>query len=338
MTIQRPVIGPDESATEIFAEHRDLLFAVAYRMLGSVADAEDLVQDAWLRWTSDDRSGIARPRAYLVQITTRLALDRLRSARSTRETYVGPWLPEPLLVEPDASERVALSESVSVGMMVVLETLSPLERAVFVLREAFGFSYGEIAEAIGRDDAAVRQLSHRARRHVQERRPRYEPDAVTHRQVSERFLAACTGGDMRALLDLLAPGVVLVADSGGLARAPRRPIHGADKVARFLASVIGDVPGDWTIQQRFVNGGPGVVGFARDQALGTYALTVVDGRIEAIHMVVNPHKLQHLHPDSETIHEFLSRPASSEDGPADDVDVVDIDVMGIDVTGIDVER
>jgi RNA polymerase sigma-70 factor (ECF subfamily) len=293
----RSTTNSHDAATETFDQHRGLLFAVAYRMLGSVADAEDLVQEAWLRWAGVDRSEVASARAYLVQVTTRLALERLRSARVHRETYIGPWLPEPLLVEPDVTERIALSESVSMALLVVLETLSPLERAVFVLREAFGFQYTEIAEILGRDGAAVRQLARRAREHVQARRPRFELDPTRHRQVSERFLAACTGGDVAKLLDLLAPGVTLVADGGGLAKAPRRPLHGAEEVARFLLRAFQDVPAGVRIQFRSVNDAPGVLAFHGGRPLGMYTLAVADGRIQAIHIVVNPQKLAHLEPD-----------------------------------------
>src|SRR6266545_5853861 len=175
---------------DVFEEHRDLLFAVAYRMLGTAADAEDVVQDTWLRWSAADRSDVTEPKAYLVRIATNLALDRLRSARAKRESYVGPWLPEPLLTSPDAAEDAEMAESVSMAMLVVLETLSPLERAVFVLREVFGFSYGEIAEALDRSESSVRQLGHRAREHVQARRPRFETDNEMRREATERFIDA----------------------------------------------------------------------------------------------------------------------------------------------------
>src|SRR5918993_4935019 len=206
---------PDQVGVETFAEHRDVLFAIAYRMLGSVTDAQDAVQDAWLRWAAVDHTTVRHPRAYLIRTISRLSLDRLRSATSRREVYVGPWLPEPLDTGPDVAEEVAQADSVSMALLVVLETLSPLERAVFVLREAFELPYGEIAEALGSTETAVRQLAHRARAHVAARRPRYESDPIVHRTVSERFLAACASGQLSELVDVLAPDVTLVADSGG---------------------------------------------------------------------------------------------------------------------------
>src|SRR5215208_141098 len=224
-------------STRVFGEHRDLLVGVAYRILGSVTDAEDTVQEAWIRWSGVDHSEVADPLAFLVRVTTRLAIDRLRRAKVRRESYVGPWLPEPVLTGYDVAEDVALAESVSMAMLVVLETLSPLERAVFVLREAFGMPYAEIGEVVGRKEEAVRQLARRARDHVQERRSRFEADQTEQRRVTERFLEATSSGDLEALMGVLAPGVMLVADGGGRAIAPRRPVRGAQKVARFLLAV-----------------------------------------------------------------------------------------------------
>ena len=232
---------------EAFDRHRRLLFTVAYQMLGSVADAEDVVQDAWLRWSAADRGEVVDARAYLVRITTRLALDRMDSARARRESYVGPWLPEPLLTgsspvatAPQAAQpedAAELGEQVSLALLVVLETLSPAERAVFVLREVFGMSVAEVAAALNRSEAAVRQMAHRAREHVHARQPRFDTDPREQRQVTERFLAAAVSGDVESLLAAMAPGVVLIADGGGRLTAARRPIVGADKVARFLAAV-----------------------------------------------------------------------------------------------------
>jgi RNA polymerase sigma factor (sigma-70 family) len=201
-------------AVRVLEEHRGLLVGVAYRILGRVTDAEDVVQEAWLRWTGVDPSEVADPRTFLVRVTTRLAIDRLRRSKARRESYVGPWLPEPMLTDRDVAEDVALAESVSMAMLVVLETLSPLERAVFVLREAFGMPHAEIAGILDRSEAAVRQLARRARDHVRESGPRFETDQETRRRVTERFLEAAIGGDMEALMDILAPGVTLVADGG----------------------------------------------------------------------------------------------------------------------------
>ena len=291
-------------ATRVFDEHRDLLISVAYRVLGRVADAEDAVQEAWLRWSNVDPSEVADPRSFLVRVTTRLAIDRLRRVKARRESYVGPWLPEPMLTGCDVAEDVALAESVSMAMLVVLETLSPLERAVFVLREAFGMPHSEIAEILGRSEPAVRQLARRAREHVRERGHRFETDQTTRRQVTERFLQATTSGDLEALMGVLAPGVTLVADGGGLALAPRRPIHGADKVARFLVAIVAEpqmarflqsagieqVP-DLHVHTVQVNGGPGIVVTSRGTPVSALLLDVSDGFVQTIHLVANPEKL-----------------------------------------------
>jgi RNA polymerase sigma-70 factor (TIGR02957 family) len=278
-------------ATRVFGEHRDLLVGVAYRVLGSVTDAEDAVQEAWLRWSKVDPAEVANPRAFLVRVTTRLAIDRLRRAKARRESYVGPWLPEPMLTGHDVAEEVELAESVSMAMLVMLETLSPLERAVFVLREAFGMPYAEIGEVIGRKEEAVRQLARRARDHVRERGARFEADQATRRHVTERFLEAAVDGDVEALMEVLAPGVTLVADGGGRARAPRRPVHGADNVARFLVAVA-TRPGQ-NVQARLahVNGGPGIVVISEGEPVATLVLDVADGVVRTVHLVANPDKL-----------------------------------------------
>jgi RNA polymerase sigma-70 factor (TIGR02957 family) len=284
---------------EAFLAHRELMFAMAYRMLGTVADAEDAVQDAWLRWSAAPRDDVADPRAYLARTVTNVALNRLRSAQARREAYVGPWLPEPLLTQTnhDITERVELTESVSVAMLVVLESLTPEERAVFVLREVFDFGYPEIGAALGRSEPAVRQIAHRARGHVQARRPRFEVDQGRQRAVTERFLAAAVGGDIDGLLEVLAPDVTLTTDGGGRVRAALRPIRGAAKVARALAGIAsrpyqGLTLSQMTIEQAEINGEPGVliVGGGRVVAAGTF--TVVGGRIAAIQLVSNPEKLE----------------------------------------------
>ncbi|MCZ2817016.1 RNA polymerase sigma factor SigJ [Modestobacter sp. VKM Ac-2984] len=294
------------AAADLFADHRRLLFSVAYQLLGSVADAEDAVQDAWLRWSAADRTDVTDPRAYLVQVTTRLALDRLRSARVRRESYVGPWLPEPLLTggdrvaaapgPADPSEVAETGEAVSLALLVVLETLSPAERAVFVLREVFALPVAEVAAALGRSESAVRQMAHRAREHVQARRPRFDTDRRAQREVTDRFLAACAGGDVDALLAALAPDVVLVTDGGGKAKAALRPISGAEKVSRFLVGIAAqatDVP-DLRIEVVEVNGTPAIVGWSGAEPFLTMSLVVADGLIEQVLVVRNPDKLQGL--------------------------------------------
>jgi RNA polymerase sigma-70 factor (TIGR02957 family) len=287
--------------TDAFEANRELLFAVAYRMLGTVDDAEDAVQDTWLRWSAAPRPDVGQPRAYLATTVTRVALNKLRSARARREAYVGPWLPEPLLTStgPDAADRAELAESVSLAMLVVLESLTPEERAVFVLHEVFGFPHAEIAAAIGRSDAAVRQLMHRAREHIQARRPRFEVDRGQQREVTERFLAAAAGGDIDELMLVLAPDVTLITDGGGKARAALRPITGAAKVARFLLAVIGRpylgvAPQDMSVEVTEINGGPGVLVTVGGRPLAAVTTAVADGRITAIQLVANPDKLRAL--------------------------------------------
>jgi RNA polymerase sigma-70 factor (TIGR02957 family) len=286
------------SDAEVFEAHRDLMFGVAYRMLGSVADAEDAVQDAWLRWSAEPRGEVANPRAYLSRIIANTSLNRLRSARARREAYVGPWLPEPLLTEagPDAAERAELAESVSVAMLVVLESLTPDERAVFVLREVFGFSYAEIGATLGRSDAAVRQLAHRAREHVQARRPRFEVDWDQQREVTERFLAAAAGGDLGGLMTVLASDVTLLTDGGGKAKAALRPITGAAKVARFVAGIagrpyMGMEIADMSLTAAEINGTPGTLITAAGRPVAALMLVVSGGRITAIQLLANPDKL-----------------------------------------------
>jgi RNA polymerase sigma-70 factor (TIGR02957 family) len=288
----------------VFDEHRGLLVSVAYRILGSVSDAEDAVQEAWLRWSNVDHSAVDEPRAFLVRVTTRLAIDRLRRAKARRESYVGPWLPEPILTGRDPSEDAAMAESVSMAMLVVLETLSPLERAVFVLREAFGMPHSEIAEVLGRKEEAVRQLARRAREHVRERRSRFDADQSEQRRVTERFLETAAGGNLEALMEVLSPDVTLVADGGGRALAPRRPVRGADKVARFLVAVaneeqtarflesVGSEPsGEVRVHPAQINGGPGVVITAEGEPISALVLDVSEGVVQTIHLVANPEKL-----------------------------------------------
>jgi len=278
-------------ATEDFVRHRNLLFTVAYEMLGSAADAEDVLQEVWLRWAEADHDAVLEPRAYLVRITTRLSLNRMRTVARRREAYVGPWLPEPLLTVPDVAEDVELADSVSTAMLLVLETLTPTERAVFVLREVFDVGYDEIAAAVDKSAAAVRQIAHRARGHVEARRPRASVTAAERDAVFGRFIQAATTGDLQSLMDVLAPDVVLLTDGGGVKKAALQPIHGAEKVVRFLAAVAGaDV-----VQ---VNGGLALRLFTADglDTVGTFLIE--GGLVTAIYFVRNPDKLSRL--DRET--------------------------------------
>jgi RNA polymerase sigma-70 factor (ECF subfamily) len=286
---------PDE---QVFHEHRSLLFSVAYRVLGTAADAEDAVQDSWIKWSAADRSQVSDPKAYLTRIVSNQALERLRSTRHKRETYVGPWLPEPILTGGDVSDAVMDAESVSIAMLVVLETLSPLERAVFVLKEVFGFSHAEIAEAVERSEAAVRQVAHRAREHVRAQRPRFDADRSRQRKVTERFFDAATGGDVNALMELLSPNVTLWTDGGGKVRQAVRPVVGASTVASWFAAIgtvtyQGVEPADMNADLVEINGGPGIVFSGPGRVIATVTFDFdADGRITAIHNVANPDKLQ----------------------------------------------
>jgi RNA polymerase sigma-70 factor (ECF subfamily) len=288
-----------DTETDVFEEHRPVLLGVAYRMLGRVADAEDVVQEAWLRWSGADRGEVREPRAYLVRITTRLAIDRLRQVKARGETYVGPWLPEPYATDfgatvPDTAERAVLADSVSLAVLVVLESLSPLERAVFVLREAFGYPYADIAAMLDRGEPAVRQLAGRARKHVEERRPRYEVDPERRRELTERFLAAAGEGDLDGLMALLAPDVRLVGDSGGKARAPLRVLESADKVGRFLVGAAAKGVPDPSFRIMELNGGPAIVAMSAGRPDSVFQLDVFEGRVQAVYIIRNPDKLQSL--------------------------------------------
>jgi RNA polymerase sigma-70 factor (TIGR02957 family) len=275
-----------------FVTHRRLLFTVAYEMLGSAADAEDVVQETWLRWAEVDQAEVRDPRAYLVRIVTRQALNRLRALARRREEYVGEWLPEPLLTSPDVAEDVELAESVSIAMLTVLETLGPTERAVFVLREVFDTSYDEIASVVDKSPAAVRQIAHRAREHVAARRPRVQVSRAEQRAVVERFLAALQNGDVQGLLDVLAPEVVLRSDGGGVVAAVRHPVEGAEGVARLLAGFAKVAPGA-RAETLWLNGAPAArIDFDGD--VTAVSLVIEDGRITRIYAMRNPHKLTRL--------------------------------------------
>ncbi len=292
-----------DPATEAFVAHRNLLFTVAYELLGSAADAEDVLQEVWLRWSGVDLDSVENQRAYLVRTTTRQALVRLRTLRRRKESYVGTWLPEPLLTAPDVAEDVELAESVSMAMLLVLETLTPTERAVFVLREVFNVDYDEIAEALDKSPAAVRQIAHRARSHVASRRPRGAASAAQARAALEAFQQAADTGDLRHLLDILAPDVVMLGDGGGVKQAVPRPIVGADKVARVLATGLGRLAaagsfGPGALRPAQVNGYPALV-FHVDGELDTViAVRTDNGLITGLYAVRNPAKLSHM--DRET--------------------------------------
>ncbi len=287
------MMSGEPTPAEIFAEYRPLLFTVAYEITGSVADAEDVVQDSWLRWAAVDPSDVLTPRAYLAKIATRLAINKLRSAARRREDYVGPWLPEPVLTSPDVADDVVLADSVSMAMLVVLETLTPDQRAVFVLHEVFGFSHPEIAAAVGKTGPAVRQILRRARQQVLERRPARAASAAgpATDAVLQQFLVAASTGDLQGLMDLLAPDVVLITDGGGIKAAALRPILGADKAARFLVGVgANKINGELRVEPALFNSSAGSVVYIGGEADAVGTIEVVDDRIVAIYLVRNPEK------------------------------------------------
>lgn len=286
--------GVADPATEVFIAHRNLLFTVAYEMLGSAADAEDVLQETWLRWVKVDLDQVGDRRAYLVRITTRQSLNRLRTMSRRKESYVGSWLPEPLLTAPDVAEDAELAESVSMALMLVLETLAPTERAVFVLREVFDVGYEEIAAAVDKTPAAVRQIAHRARQHVDARRPRRTVTASETRAALESFRRVLETGDPQGLLDVLAPEVVLIGDGGGIKQAALRPISGADKVARFLLGGLAKAKLPFTIGPTVVNGHPALVVHIDGELDGIIAIRIEDSRISGLYYVRNPEKLTHL--------------------------------------------
>ncbi len=284
---------------EVFTTHRRLLIGVAYRVLGSAADAEDMVQEAWLRWSKVDHETIEEPRAFLITMVSRLAIDRLRQVKARRETYVGPWLPEPI-----SSDRLEHTDNADLAMLIVLETLSPLERAVFVLREAFDLPFAEIATIIGREEATTRQLAKRAREHINERRPRYEVDRASRRRITERFVEAASHGDVRALTELFAADVALVSDSGGKGRAPLRAVEGAESVARLLAGFsqprnlsafvasVGLEPGELRLSLVDLNGTPAVLVWIGDRVVTAASFDIdATGLIRAVYLTANPEKL-----------------------------------------------
>ncbi|WP_139004972.1 RNA polymerase sigma-70 factor [Arthrobacter crystallopoietes] len=278
-------------ATDIFVAHRNLLFTVAYEILGSATDAEDVLQETWLRWVDVDLNQVHSRRAYLVRITTRQALNRLRTLQRRKEDYVGQWLPEPLLTAPDVAEDVLLAEGVSMALMVVLEALTPTERAVFVLHESFGFTHDEIADAVEKSPAAVRQIAHRARASVEARRPRQAASPAETRKVLAAFKLSIETGDVQALMDVLAPDVVVLADGGGIKQAVPNPVRGADKVARLFLGGLKKAGGALVAHHTTINGRPALLVTMDDQLDGVFAASVHDGRIAGIYYIRNPEKL-----------------------------------------------
>ncbi|MFC4905732.1 RNA polymerase sigma factor SigJ [Actinomadura gamaensis] len=292
-----------DEATRVYAEHRELLFSIVYNLLGSVADTEDVLQDTWLAWAARGTDGVEKPRAYLVRIAVNTALARQAAVARRRESYPGPWLPEPLVADAgageDAADDAARGEAVSLAMLVVLETLTPLSRAVFILHEVFGYPHTEIAEILDRSPASVRQVAHRAKLHVRSRRTRRTVDRRTQREATRRFLAAALGGDLAALMEILAPDVTMWTDGGGRARAALRPVRGRDKVVRLIAGGTFRRPDNLDVRYRTVNGDPSAVLFDEDAPFAVMVLDLSpDGeRVEGIYAVTNPEKLTHVTDD-----------------------------------------
>ena len=289
------VSSPDANEhAERFTHLRPLLFTIAYEILGSATESDDVLQEGYLRWAEVDLATVKDTKAYLAQLVTRQALNALRAATRRREDYVGPWLPEPLLVDnTDPSADVVLAESVSMAMLVVLESLSPDERAVFVLREVFGFSHDEIAAAVGKSSASVRQLAHRAREHVQARRKRYEPvDPQQSMAITAQFFTAAATGDLDALMTMLAPDVVWTADSDGKVSAARRPVAGADKVGRLILGLLRVGGEQGRVEPAFYNGSPALVLYLGDSMEGIITVEITDGKISHFYAMRNPEKLR----------------------------------------------
>ncbi len=281
---------------ETFDEYRPLLFSIAYRMLGSVHDAEDVVQEAFVRWQKVADEEVRSPKSYLSSVVTRLCIDQLRSARMRREEYVGPWLPEPLTVEP-ATDAAVLDETLSMAFLVLLESLSPVERAVFLLREVFDYDYAEISRIVGKSEANCRQISRRARQAVAARRPRFDHSPEQEERLVEQFIETCMSGDMEGLLKMMSEDITLWTDGGGRVRAARNPIYGSDRVARFLSGIIARAPEGLTIRRARVNGQPGIVSYYADGSpQGAATFDISGGRIVAIRLVVNPEKLGNIPP------------------------------------------
>lgn len=282
---------------EIFNEHRRLLFSLAYRMLGSVADAEDMVQEAYVRWQGASEKDVASPKAYLSAIVTNLCINHLQSARVKREEYIGPWLPEPLITDEnqDPMRNIQMADSLSMAFMILLEALAPTERAVFLLREVFDYEYEEIARMVGKTEANCRQMVSRARLHVRERRPRFDVSNGMQSRLTGQFMKACASGDLQGLMSLLAEDAELLSDGGGKVTAARKPIHGADHIARFLTGLVNKIGASHlTVRPAEVNGKPGFIIYLDGRLQNLLSLDIVDERIRGVYIVVNPDKLRNI--------------------------------------------
>lgn len=283
----------------LVADHQGRLFGLAYRMLGRVGDAEDAVQETFLRWTQADQDAIENPGGWLTTVVTRICLDRLKSAQHQRETYVGPWLPEPLATDDlDPADRAGMADSLNLAFLVLLESLSPTERAAFLLHDVFGYRHDEVAAMLERSPTAVWQLATRARAHLAERRPRYDSEPQRRQQAATAFMAAAAGSDLDGLMAVLAPDVTFVADGGGVVPATRHPLHGSDRVARAIVGLASNAPPDWYVEVRPINASPGIViRHADGTPDAVWLLDAVNGRVATIHVVRNPAKLRAFPPD-----------------------------------------
>ncbi len=279
-----------------FSQHRTLLFSIAYRMLGSVMDAEDMVQETFLRWQDAPVDDVRAPKPYLSTVITRLCIDQLRSARAQREQYIGPWLPEPLITEETATvdEHLALADTLSMAFLVLLERLSPIERAVFLLHEVFDYGYPEIARIVDKSEANCRQLVHRARQHVSAGGQRFDVTPEQLEDITKRFLAASASGDMDGLIELLADDVTLWSDGGGKVPAALNPIHGADRVARFFIGLARRMPENTQLRPARVNGRPGFIAYVDGAVYLVTEVDFADGRVSSFRIVRNPEKLRHV--------------------------------------------
>jgi RNA polymerase sigma-70 factor (ECF subfamily) len=282
-------IAPSPDALAAFEQERPELSRLAYRMLGSRTDADDILQEAWLRWTRGDRTGVDTPRAFLTTIVTRLCIDRRREIDARKETYIGPWLPEPYVSSASHAEERA--ETISMAFLYVLERLSPLERAAYLLRRVFDYDYADISRMLEKSPESCRQLVSRAERHVAEGKPRFEAEGAEASRIGDEFLAACATGDLSRLMTLMSPDVVMVSDGGGKATAALRPIHGADRVARFFVGITKKIPPDGRAEPILVNGHPGLAAWIGEKLVAVYSFDILDGRIEGVYVLRNPDKL-----------------------------------------------
>jgi RNA polymerase sigma-70 factor, ECF subfamily len=276
---------------EVFTQYRPLLFSIAYRMMGSAMDAEDLVQESYLRWQATDRGTVESPKAFLTTIMTRLCIDQWRSARMQREEYIGPWLPEPIL-SSRFEDPTKMSDSISIAFLTLLESLSPIERAVYLLREVFDYEYAEIARIVDKSEANCRQMVKRAKDHLVAARPRFAVQPGEHERLLMEFSQACATGDMNGLLAILAEDVVGLSDGGGKVTAARNPIYGADKVARFMLGLMNKLPEGLVVQAQVINGQPAVVSYVNNQPYSILTIEVGAGRIQQVYNVLNPEKLK----------------------------------------------